>query len=47
MVNKYDLPNMENPFKNEITIKINKNANVNEIYNKLKETDFIENVQYK
>ena len=45
MVNKMDLPNIENPFKNEITVKINKNANLNEIYNNLKETDFVENIQ--
>lgn len=46
-VNKYDLPNMENPFKNEITVKINTKTNGNEIYKKLKEMDFIENVQYR
>ena len=46
MVNKMDLPNMENPFKNEFTVKIEKNANINEIYNKIKDMDFVENVQY-
>ena len=46
-VNKYDdLPNMQNPFKNEFVIKPNKKANVNEISGKLKEMDFIEDVKY-
>ena len=46
-VNKYDdLPNIQNPFKNEIFIKTNKDANINEIYNKIKEMDFIEDVKY-
>ena len=46
MVNKMDLPKMENPFKNEFVIKINKNANTDEIYGKIKELDFVENVEY-
>ena len=46
MVNKMDLPNMENPFKNEFTIKINKKANINEICNKIKEMNFVESVKY-
>ena len=46
MVNKYDLPNMENPFKNEFIIKINKNADTNEIYNKITEMDFVEKAEY-
>ena len=46
-VNKYDdLPNMQNPFKNEFVIKANKKANVNEILSKLKEMNFIEDVKY-
>ena len=46
-VNKYDdLPNIQNPFKNEFVIKTNKKANVNEIFNKIKEMDFIEDVKY-
>ena len=45
MVNKYDLPNMENPFKNELTIKTNKNADINEVYNQIKEMNFIEKVE--
>ena len=46
MLNKYDLPKMENPFKNEITIKAKKNANLTEIYNKLKKMDFVEDIKY-
>jgi len=46
MVNKMDLPNMENPFKNEFIISINKNANINEIYNQIETMDFVENIQY-
>ena len=46
MVNKMDLPNMQNPFKNEFTIHTKKKANINEIYNKLKDMDFVENVKY-
>ena len=46
MVNKMDLPNMENPFKNELTIKINKKANINDICNKIKEMNFVESVKY-
>ena len=47
MVNKYDdLPNMQNPFKNEFVIKTNKKANVNEVLRKIKEMDFIEDVKY-
>ena len=45
-VNKYDLPNMENPFKNEFTVKVNKNTNIDEIYNQIKEMDFVEAVKY-
>ena len=46
MVNKYDLPKMENPFKNEFVIKINKKANIDEILNKIKEMSFVEDVKY-
>ena len=46
MVNKMDLPKMENPFKNEIYIKTNKNADINEIYNKIKEIDFVKDVDF-
>ena len=46
-INKYDdLPNIQNPFKNEFVIKVDKKANVNEILNKIKEMDFIEEVEY-
>ena len=45
MVNKMDLPKMENPFKNEFIIHINKNADINEIYNQIKEMDFVENIE--
>lgn len=46
MVNKYDLPNMENPFKNEFVLKIGKNADMAEVYNKLKEMSFVEKADY-
>ena len=46
MINKYDLPNMENPFKNEFVVRINKKANAKEILNKIKETSFVEDVKY-
>ena len=46
MVNKMDLPNMENPFKNEFTISINKKADKNEIINKIKDIDFVVDVKY-
>ena len=46
MVNKMDLPKMENPFKNEFIIKMNKKANTDEIYNKIKEMDFVESAGY-
>ena len=45
-VNKYDLPNMENPFKNRIIIKADKNADIPEIYNKLKKMSFVEKIEY-
>ena len=46
-VNKYDdLPNIQNPYKNEFIIKTNKKANVNEILSKIKEMDFVEDVKY-
>ena len=45
-VNKYDLPNMENPFKNEFVIKANKNADISEIYNKIKTMSFVEKIEY-
>ena len=45
MVNRMDLPNMENPFKHEFTLKIKRNANINDIYNKIKEMNFVENVK--
>ena len=46
MVNKMDLPKMENPFKNEFTLKTNKNADTNDILNKIKQMDFVEKVEY-
>ena len=46
MVNKYDLPNMENPFKNEFIIRINKNSNKEEIFNKIKGMSFVENIEF-
>lgn len=46
MVNKYDLPRMENPFKNEFVIKTKRNANIDEIINQLKEMAFIEKAEY-
>ena len=46
MVNKMDLPNMDNPFKNVFVIKVNKKADINEIFNKIKGIDFVENVRY-
>ena len=46
MVNKYDLPNMENPFKNEFTVRVNKNTDINKIYNQIKEMDFVEVIKY-
>ena len=45
MVNKMDLPKMDNPFKNEIVIKINKNGDMSGICNKIKEMDFVESVE--
>ena len=45
-VNKYDLPNMENPFKNKFTVRVNKNTDINEIYNQIKEMDFVEVIKY-
>ena len=45
MVNKMDLPRMENPFKNEVTIKTNKKADLDEIRNKIKEMDFVEDIK--
>lgn len=46
MVNKMDLPNIDNPFKNEIVINIDKKADINEIYNTIKEIDFVEDIKY-
>ncbi|MCR5266602.1 MAG: permease-like cell division protein FtsX [Cyanobacteria bacterium RUI128] len=46
MVNKMDLPNMDNPFKNVFVIKVNKKADTDEIFNKIKGIDFVENVRY-
>ena len=46
MVNKMDLPKMENPFKNEFLIKINKKGNADEIYNKINNMDFVESVKF-
>ena len=46
MVNKYDLPNMENPFKNEFILKVKKGGNIDDIYNKIKEMSFVENIKY-
>lgn len=45
MVNKMDLPKMENPFKNEFTIKINRKANIDEISKVIKEMDFVVDVK--
>ena len=45
MVNKMDLPNMENPFKNEFIIKISKNTDTDDILNKMKEMGFVEKVE--
>ena len=46
LVNRMDLPNMENPFKNEFTIKVKKKADIDKIYNKIKEMSFVEDVKY-
>lgn len=46
MVNKMDLPNMQNPFKNEIIIKTSKNVDTNEVYNKIEKMDFVDEVKY-
>ena len=46
MVNKMDLPRMENPFKNEFTLMPNKNANIKEISDKINGMDFVEKVEY-
>ena len=46
MVNKMDLPKMDNPFKNEFIITIKKNTNITEIYNTIKSMDFVEDVKY-
>ena len=46
MVNKMDLPKMDNPFKNEVFIKLRRNASVDEIYNKIKELDFVVDIKY-
>ncbi len=46
MVNKYDLPKMENPFKNQFILKVSKNAHVDETINKIKEMSFVEQVGY-
>ena len=46
MVNKMDLPKMDNPFKNEFDIKIDKNADITDISNKLKEMNFVERIEY-
>lgn len=45
MVNKMDLPKMENPFKNEFIIKIKKNANKNEICKQIGEMNFVEKIE--
>lgn len=45
MVNKMDLPKMDNPFKNEMVIKINKNANTDEITKTIKSMDFVESIE--
>ena len=37
---------MENPFKNEFTIKVKKKADIDKIYNKIKEMSFVEDVKY-
>lgn len=46
MVNKMDLPNIENPFKNEFIIKTNRKTDISEICKKIKELDFVEDVKY-
>ena len=46
MVNKYYLPKIDNPFKNEFTVKTKKNANLTEIYDKLREIGFVEDIKY-
>ena len=47
MVNKMDLPKMDNPFKNEVVIKLNRKANTDEIINNLKSMDFVESIKYE
>ena len=46
MVNKMDLPKMENPFKNEFVVKTKKNANTDEIFGKIKAMEFVEKVGF-
>ena len=45
MVNKMDLPKMDNPFKNEVVIKISKKADADEISNQIKSLDFVEDIK--
>ena len=45
-VNKYDLPKMENPFKNELIIKTDKPENMENVYNEIQRKDFSEEIRY-
>ncbi len=45
-VNKYDLPKMENPFKNELIVKVDKKINLEEVFNEVQKKDFSEKVRY-
>ena len=45
-VNKYDLPKMENPFKNELIIKTDKPENMENVYNEIQRKDFSEKIRY-
>ncbi len=45
MVNKMDLPKMENPFKNEFVITIGKKANAEKTLNQIKALDFVESIK--
>ena len=45
-VNKWDLPKMENPFKDTIIIRVDKQKNIEEVFEKVSQKDYVEKADY-
>ena len=45
-VNKMDLPKMENPFKDTIIIRVDRQKNIKEVFENVSQKDYVDTVNY-